>query len=972
MAISPRAFRLKLQGRLLLLCFGAALPVTTVFALSLADQYHLLQSAEQKTEKAKVFALAKDVDIWAKGQIFDLKLLSEHSLSKELLNGVLKRHRAWSEIYRLFPDGRVLAYYPASNGPTKALSIPPELFASNDESINSFYGPSSLSGKEKFLLISSYKTAPKAIHNTTAPKIPAKAPVFARKHRSIKIRTKHGRPIAKAIPQKATANLDFFNSKLVVAINPKELVKVLSDAQSDLNTALDDGCNFSTLALADSQKNSFAYVSESKKSNRSQIEKYIPTLGIYILATEPDTYLDSAANAWLTQTLLLALVAILASSYLAFLASKHFSRQIKLLVKDVIALGHGDFSKRLEVRSNDELGKLAKAVNQIASKMQTDHDQRCMEEKISQAIRQSLDLDQVLMATVTELGKALEVSRCCLALIDSAALKDKKRQNKLELIFDYVWYDENKKGKTLDNRSLIIEDDGIMNMIIEQGSILSLDVLDEDGPTPLFENGKTAPEDWRSIKSLIACPVTSAEGTIGLILIQQCDRLRTWTDKELELVEVVTRQLTVAMQHAHLFYYTRTMAEQEMLINQIVRCVRSSLDLDTILNTVTHELCSAIGADRCQILQPDTTGPLVVTHEYYNDSLAPTKTINLYAQDAQEINFSPEYTEAVFTRGNFLLGIDLEKLSRRSTDASLENIKKDQPYDPWLVAVISDTESDPRAAAFKYFLLSSNSKSLIAAPLLHKNRIIGLLVVHQCDNPRTWRSGEVQLVGAIADQLALAVTQASLFAQVKYQAITDGLTGLYNHIYFQNRLKEELRLADRKNLPCSLLMLDLDNLKQINDTYGHPVGDAAIRSVAAALKTLLRSGDTASRYGGEEFAIILPETSLLEAALIGDRLCTHIAANKVPGLGQITISVGAASYPRQANDATELISKADQALYEAKRSGRNQIWISDSVSEKALPDGQIVPEFRVTKRLAIAGNRKEEDNRNVHKQTKIE
>jgi len=449
--------------------------------------------------------------------------------------------------------------------------------------------------------------------------------------------------------------------------------------------------------------------------------------------------------------------------------------------------------------------------------------------------------------------------------------------------------------------------------------------------------------------------------------------LRVWTDKELELVEVVTRQLTVAMQHAHLYYYTRTMAEQEMLINQIVRCVRSSLDLDTILETVTRELCAAISADRCQILQPDASGPLVVSHEYCNQGLRPTKGINLYAQ---EINFSPSQTEAVFAAGNFLLGIDLEKLSRRNGDLGVERVMKEQPYDPWLVAVINNTEADARAAAFRYFLLSSESKSLIAAPLLSANRIIGLLVVHQCDGARTWRSGEVQLVAAIADQLALAVTQAHLFAQVKYQAITDGLTGLYNHVYFQNRLAEELRLSDRKGLPCSLLMLDLDLLKHINDTYGHPVGDAAIRQVATALKTLLRSGDTAARYGGEEFAIILPETSLLEAALIGDRLCTHIANAQVPGLGQITISVGAASYPRQAKDARELIAKADQALYEAKKCGRNQLWISESVAENATNNGESVPEFRVTRRLALAGGRKEDESgvesRNVYGQTRAE
>src|SRR4030095_1385582 len=99
-----------------------------------------------------------------------------------------------------------------------------------------------------------------------------------------------------------------------------------------------------------------------------------------------------------------------------------------------------------------------------------------------------------------------------------------------------------------------------------------------------------------------------------------------------------------------------------------------------------------------------------------------------------------------------------------------------------------------------------------------------------------------------------------LFAQVRHQAITDGLTGLYNHIYVKKRLHEELRRSERRGSPRSLLMVDPAKLKQINDGFGHPVGDAAIRQVAWTLKNLLRSGDTAARYGGEKFAGILSET----------------------------------------------------------------------------------------------------------------
>ena len=160
---------------------------------------------------------------------------------------------------------------------------------------------------------------------------------------------------------------------------------------------------------------------------------------------------------------------------------------------------------------------------------------------------------------------------------------------------------------------------------------------------------------------------------------------------------------------------------------------------------------------------------------------------------------------------------------------------------------------------------------------------------------------------------------------MKHQAITDGLTGLYNHIYFKKRLEEEMRLSDRKGTACSLIMIDLDKLKYINDNFGHPVGDAAIRQIADILKTVLRSGDTAARYGGEEFAVILPETSLLEAALIAKRLCNQIRTSPVPGLGKVTASMGCASYPQHAKSGDELIVKADRALYEAKNSGRDQV-----------------------------------------------
>jgi diguanylate cyclase (GGDEF)-like protein len=463
-----------------------------------------------------------------------------------------------------------------------------------------------------------------------------------------------------------------------------------------------------------------------------------------------------------------------------------------------------------------------------------------------------------------------------------------------------------------------------MRTILDQGAILSLDVLDDRGPTPLFENELTSPDDWRSIRSLIACPITSNEGALGIILVHQCDRLRLWTESELEMVENVTRHVALAMEHARLYNRTRTLAEQEILINHIVRSMRMSLDLDTILNTVTKELGSALGADRCQIAQPRREGPLVVTHEFHQSTFSSSKGLNLYPDT---LEFHPNMGTANVGR-NTLLGINLEKLSTSTdypTDERVAPTTDGETLREAPLAVITDVFEDSRSIPFREFLDNSGSQSLIAAPLLNENRLVGVLIVHQCAHSRHWKNSEIRLVAAIADQVAIAITHAHLFAQVKHQAITDGLTGLYNHIYFKNRLKEEMRMGQRKGTSCSLLMIDLDKLKVINDTFGHPVGDAAIRQIATILKTLLRSGDTPARYGGEEFGVILPETNLLEAALIADRLCTQIRNTAVPGLGRITVSIGAASFPKHALSSEDLIERADKALYVAKNSGRDQV-----------------------------------------------
>lgn len=683
-------------------------------------------------------------------------------------------------------------------------------------------------------------------------------------------------------------------------------------------------------------RGTFEAVGIADPTPRAYAFDHEPASGWLVVVGLPTKLIYGTAHDWLILMICLAACAVSISIMLAYSSTSYFTRAINSLVREALSLGRGDFSKRVEVKTSDELGLLARAFNEMATMLEVDRDHKNMVQRISESIRQSLDLNEILNTTVKELGENLQASRCCLALIDTHETADLDDD---ELSFDYIWCNEKQNVSALQKKKILIGVDTAMRKIINQDSIIWLDLLSGEGGSldssnNLFEGHEDS--DWRSIKSMMACPITTGKGTIGLILIHQCDRLRVWSQAELELVNAVASQVALAIEHGQLYNQARTMAEQEQLINKIVKSVRSSLELDTILDTVTRELMLAMGADRVQIAQPRAEGPLVVTHEYHLDGLQSTKGLCLYGSS---IDFHPNARSPQLQTdtGNFVLGIDLSIIRKnRSREESLTGELLPQLDDSAsdfsvnlsctsLVSVVSQTETDERCLVFREYIEQVGGKSLIAAPLIEGAQLSGVLIVHQCSEARLWRENEARLVGAVADQLSVALAHAQLFAQVRHQAITDGLTGLYNHVYFKNRLSEELRLAERKGTPVSLIMIDLDKLKVINDTYGHPVGDAAIRQIAAILKTLLRSGDTAARYGGEEFGIILPETSLLEAALIADRLCSQIRASHVPVLGKITASLGTASYPKQARSASELIERADKALYVAKNSGRDQV-----------------------------------------------
>lgn len=224
------------------------------------------------------------------------------------------------------------------------------------------------------------------------------------------------------------------------------------------------------------------------------------------------------------------------------------------------------------------------------------------------------------------------------------------------------------------------------------------------------------------------------------------------------------------------------------------------------------------------------------------------------------------------------------------------------------------------------FLKEAKMKSYILVPLLSKHTHFGSLIVFS--SRENISNSELNFLGLFAKQIELAITIADLFQAVKEQAITDGMTGLYNRRYFEEYIKKEAIRAMRQNQKFTVIGLDLDHLKQINDTYGHNYGDIAIKAIAEVLKNNARSIDIAARMGGEEFNIILPAVDIEGGCIAAERIRKAIESIELEKIGHITASLGVATYPDQSDDLEELLELTDQAMYESKRNGRNRVTIA--------------------------------------------
>ncbi|NCB37233.1 MAG: diguanylate cyclase, partial [Erysipelotrichia bacterium] len=243
---------------------------------------------------------------------------------------------------------------------------------------------------------------------------------------------------------------------------------------------------------------------------------------------------------------------------------------------------------------------------------------------------------------------------------------------------------------------------------------------------------------------------------------------------------------------------------------------------------------------------------------------------------------------------------------------------------------VKNAETDPTFLKIKKKYIRTGT--LMCVPLSAKDKLLGTLNISR-SVPESFSDKDFELFTNLANQAAIAIDNARLY---RY-AVTDEMTKLYNHRYFQQRLDEELQRADRYENHISLIILDVDHFKSFNDNYGHPEGDRVLKIVARLIEKSVREIDIAARYGGEEFVVICPEKNGEGSLAPAERIRTAIESYDFRVNGEripLTVSLGVACYPDQARSKTEIIQKADFALYYSKNNGRNRATLYNPIMER--------------------------------------
>ena len=421
-----------------------------------------------------------------------------------------------------------------------------------------------------------------------------------------------------------------------------------------------------------------------------------------------------------------------------------------------------------------------------------------------------------------------------------------------------------------------------------------------------------------------------------------------YNDKQ-DYLEIYERNIQLEQEIKERTHELNIANKRMLTLQHIWDMMNASRPLQSVLDTIVNSIQGELGYLHCNVIKrcEDENGT-------YLKVLAQSDDVSIKRVD--NLIKTPVQTRKLeYAQDSIYAKSAKEKKIMLTTDigGTLKSVAPDIPND--VLKEITD---------------KTPSKSIITVPLFFRETHYGWFNVFSSRKELT--SGETDFLTIFAQQVEMAITIAGLFEEVKAQAVTDGLTGLYNRRYFEEYLKKEVTRALRQQQAFSIIGLDLDHLKQINDKYGHAFGDLAIKTVARVLKKNARSIDTAARMGGEEFNVILPGVDSNGAMIAAERIRKALENEPLDTIGHITASIGVATFLEHSDNIEDIIELTDQAMYQSKRNGRNQVTLAKPINETSWQEIAVNTFMDILSKHNIPLDQKITDNLKHKLQTQTE
>ncbi len=506
----------------------------------------------------------------------------------------------------------------------------------------------------------------------------------------------------------------------------------------------------------------------------------------------------------------------------------------------------------------------------IKERLEDDNIRVIEKENISKAaysINSSLDLAETIRSTLTSLENIIPYDSACILL--------KTNANTLEIVDGRGWEDP----QSVIGLEFPIPGNNPNTEVMKTGKPLILN----DAPVeyPDFNDGPHS-----HIRSWLGVPLQDDEKTIGMLVMDHTQP-HFFNQDHIRNATIFADYVTIALQNAMLFNITQNDVQRRSVFYQTSQKILSA-------TTDTEAIYKAIYYATSQLMPCNA----FVLSLILNDMI---EGVYIIDKDERVENI----------RAPIGTGLSGKVIAQKK---------------PILIPDIDLEENFPGIKFWK----EDRIRSLVAVPLRIGDEIIGSLAA-QSYEPNMYEEADQEILDLLAAYAAIGIKNAQLLSEVEKLALSDGLTGVLNRRAFDEKIAYEIERAERYSQPTSMIIIDVDNFKQMNDQYGHNMGDKRLKKIAHIISDTSRSPDLVARIGGEEFALILPNTSLERAAILAERIRANIEQEFVPKDPTIprqpasTVSIGVAEFPRHAKNSSQLYIASDKAMFQAKNEGKNAV-----------------------------------------------